>query len=118
MFSSVKTGLRAAEKAKWCLVTPADLQTLTARTVSRFVEALPEPEGRMVIVPSTGTRRGHPIALSPAAVSAVLAFEDSARLDQIFRSEAFQIRYISGFGSEILTDLDRPEDLAKGIPDE
>lgn len=115
MFSSVKAGLEAAGSGcRWILVSPADLPGISAFVVSTFLAALPATPGCEVVVPSTGKRRGHPIALSGEAARLVLGWTgQAARLDRVFSDPAFTVSYIPGFGPEVLHDVDRPEDLPR-----
>lgn len=113
MFSSVRAGLAAAAGPyDWVLVSPADIPGLSAAVISRFVQQLPAPDGLMAAVPSTGSRRGHPLALSLPAARAVSSWVgQEARLDRVFSDRAFVALHITGFGPEVLHDVDRPEDF-------
>ncbi len=114
MFSSVKAGLAATStRSTHVALSPADLPFLSKkslRTVLSAAAAL-DAGGSSLIVPTHAGRRGHPLLIPAALRTRVLAWPDSARLNQLFDEPDVTVHYLEGFDETILHDVDRPEDL-------
>jgi molybdenum cofactor cytidylyltransferase len=112
MLSSAQAGLAALPATRGrAAVSPADLPGLTASVLARLLAALPAEEPAEVVVPSSGGRRGHPLVLPAALVPRLLAWEPGRRLSDLLREPDVRVRELSGFGPEVLRDVDVPADL-------
>ena len=114
MFSSVRAGLAAIDaRSRLVLVSPAVLPLLTGDAVGKVLAGAWQAGDRCVTVPTSGGRRGHPVALPAAIVEEVLAWPLAARLDQVLDGR-FPLRALAGFGAEVLRDVDTPSQLPTG----
>jgi CTP:molybdopterin cytidylyltransferase MocA len=110
MFSSVRCGLAALDPlCEVCLLSPADLPFLTSGSVRRVLEGALSDGG--VVVPTSGGRRGHPLALPATVVREVLSWPASSRLDLALDGR-FPVRHLEGFPAHVLHDVDTPDQLA------
>jgi molybdenum cofactor cytidylyltransferase len=115
MFSSVRAGLAAASPASTHVaVSPADIPFLRESSLRTILEAtnLPEADSRTLLVPVCRRRRGHPLVIPEALVARVLAWPEDARLDRLFAEPDVKVLHLEGFDETILSDVDRPADLA------
>jgi molybdenum cofactor cytidylyltransferase len=111
MFSSVRAGLSSVDaRSRLVLLSPADLPLLTGGVVGRVLAEALQAGDRCVTVPTSGGRRGHPVALPAAIVEEVLAWPFTARLDQVLDGR-FTVHFLSGFGPEVLRDVDSPSQM-------
>jgi CTP:molybdopterin cytidylyltransferase MocA len=115
MFSSVRCGLAAASPATTHVaLSPADLPFLRRSSLRTILDAttLPEADSRALLVPVCGRRRGHPLVIPAALVARVLSWPSGARLNRLFAEPDVKVLRLEGFDETILTDIDRPADLA------
>lgn len=106
MFSSVRTGLSSIDaRSRLVLLSPADVPLLTGGVVGEIAAEALRAGDRCVTVPTSGGRRGHPVALPAAIVEEVLTWPSTARLDQVLDGR-FAVHSLSGFGPEVLLDVD------------
>ncbi|MCZ6727119.1 MAG: NTP transferase domain-containing protein, partial [Acidobacteria bacterium] len=91
MLPSIQLGHRALGGAladdDIVLVCPVDYPAVRPETVRRILTALSELEAEAV-VPSTGGRRGHPLALSAPTSSAIHELDAAIGLRQLLRRVA------------------------------
>lgn len=111
MFSSVRAGLSSIDaRSRLVLLSPADLPLLTGHAVGRVLDGARQAGDRSVTVPTSGGRRGHPVALPAAVVEEVLGWPITTRLDQVLDGR-FAVRSLPGFGPEVLRDVDSPSQV-------
>ena len=112
MFSSVKTGLRAAsQKATRITISPADLPFLRSGSLRRLLDASEKTDEKTLVVPTHAQRRGHPLVIPAALRERILAWPDTARLNLLFDEKDLSVLHLEGFDETILHDVDRPQDL-------
>jgi CTP:molybdopterin cytidylyltransferase MocA len=115
MFSSVRCGLAAADPSSTHVaLSPADLPFLRESSLRTVLSAtnLPEADSRTLLVPVCGRRRGHPLVIPAALVARVLSWPAGDRLNRLFAEPDVKVLHLEGFDETILTDVDRPADLA------
>ncbi len=115
MFSSVRAGLAAIRpESTHAALSPADLPFLRRSSLRTVLSAtdLPEADSRTLLVPVCGLRRGHPLVIPAFLVARVLSWPAGARLNRLFAEPDVKVLNLEGFDETILTDVDRPADLA------
>jgi molybdenum cofactor cytidylyltransferase len=115
MFSSVRAGLAAVRpESTHAALSPADLPFLRESSLRTVLEAtnLPEADSKTLLVPVCGRRRGHPLVIPAALAARVLSWPADARLNRLFAEPDVKVLPLEGFDETILTDVDRPADLA------
>jgi CTP:molybdopterin cytidylyltransferase MocA len=116
MFSSVRAGLAAVDPSSThAAISPADLPFLSKSSLLRVIEAVNLPEARgpeTLLVPVCSRRRGHPLVIPAALVARVLAWPADGRLNRLFAEPDVKVLHLEGFDETILSDVDRPADLA------
>ena len=113
--TSLKTGLAALKEpgVAGALLLPGDMPHLTAATLDRLIAAFAQSGGHAICVPEAAGVRGNPL-LWPAdlfAVMAGLSGDKGAR--ELLARYPDRIKIVAAPASEILADVDTPEDLAK-----
>jgi CTP:molybdopterin cytidylyltransferase MocA len=116
MLSSAQVGLSALSSGcARVALSPADLPGLTASVLRRFLASLPPAAPLGVAVPAGAGRRGHPLVIPADLVPRLLSWEPERRLSELLREPDIQVQEISGFGAEVLLDIDVPADLAEAM---
>jgi molybdenum cofactor cytidylyltransferase len=108
MFSSIQTGLAAAEGDP-ILILPGDMPFVGTPTVRAVLEAYARRPG--LVVPQRHARHGHPIALPGSARTAILASLPTSTLDAVIKSLALPRAEVDVEDPGILHDVDTPADL-------
>ncbi len=117
MLSSAQAGLSALTSGCGRVaLSPADVPGLTAPVLRRFLAGLPPPAPGGVAVPACGGRRGHPLVVPATLVPVVLSWEPGRRLSDLLREPGVAVFEVTGFGPEVLKDVDVPSDLVGAVP--
>lgn len=93
------------------LLVPADHPTLEPEVVRAVLAAA--AAGASLVVPVHGGRRGHPAWICWRHVDAIRALLPGQGLNQFIRQHASQTVELPWAGSEVLSDLDTPEDYER-----
>lgn len=113
MLSSAQAGLSALSSGCGRVaISPTDLPGLTLPVLDRLLAGLPPPAPEAVAVPSSGSRRGHPLVVPAGLVPRLLSWGGEKRLSDLLREPGVAVHEVPGFGPEVLRDVDVPEDLA------
>jgi molybdenum cofactor cytidylyltransferase len=112
MFSSIQTGLWRAGAAPVTLVLPGDMPFVRADTVRAVIDAATHTSA--IVTPTHHGRRGHPIALPPEAVAAVLSAGTNQNLKDALAETAVERMDVPVDDEGILRDVDVREDLGDG----
>ncbi len=114
MLSSAQAGLSALSSGCGRIaVSPADLPGLTAPLLRRVLASLPAPSAGHVAVPECDGRRGHPLVVPASLVPRLLSWETGRRLSDLLREEDVHVVALTGYGPEVLRDVDVPADLVE-----
>jgi molybdenum cofactor cytidylyltransferase len=93
----------------WLLV-PADHPTLTPTVILQLLKARQQNPHHSIVVPTYEGRRGHPALLSWKHVTGIQKFPSHQGLNVYLRQHADETLELPVDHSEILRDLDTPED--------
>jgi molybdenum cofactor cytidylyltransferase len=117
MLSSVWCGLEAlgaaavAQVAEALLVCPADHPTVRAETVAALLARL--RAGALLVVPTHGGRRGHPLAIAPALVTEILDLDLTVGLRQLLERRAESLVELPVDDPGVVLDVDTTEDYER-----
>lgn len=112
MLSSVRCGLRALPPGcSAVLVVPGDSPGTRAPLVRQLVEAHLRT-GRSLVVPVHGGRRGHPLLVGMQHRNALFERYAGLGLRGLLRDHPDEICEVPVDSPDVLTNLNRPEDLA------
>lgn len=99
---------RGAEWDGWLLI-PADHPTLDVEPVSHLIAAWSRDRTR-IAVPTWNGRRGHPTLFPWSSAGEVSQLPADAGLNYLLRSRPDRVHEIESTSSEVLNDMDTPED--------
>ena len=102
MFSSVKTGLARASAPR-VFLQPGDCALISPAVYARMLLA----DGDIVI-PTYGSKKGHPVLFQGSVIPEILALPDDAILRDYIQAMGFATIEVQDEG--ILLDIDTPED--------
>lgn len=106
MFDSLCLGLRALpDGCRRVLLTPGDVPLVSPA----LIRALLAVEADFVC-PLWGTRRGHPVALTAAAIPGLLAYSGEGGLRGAVEALGLQTAFVETEEAGVSLDLDTPED--------
>ncbi len=114
MFSSIQTGLAAAqERGKWdaIYITPVDCPAFAAETLTQLIQNLPE-DGNGAVVPVYHGSQGHPVLIGGELAKNLLQLDATVRLDEALTQMAKPLIMVPVDDPWVLVDTDTPEDLA------
>ena len=94
------------------LLTPGDYPGITAEVVARLVEYAARMPDRIVI-PSHNGRRGHPIVLPWTIAAQIRSLPAGAGVNALVAQHADSVVELDVASSEIVADLDTPDDLLR-----
>lgn len=116
MLGSLQCGLRSLHPgAGAALVALADQPLVQPGTVRSLLEAY-RRTGATLVVPSTGSRRGHPWLVDRAHWNELLGMTPPGSPRDFFRRHEGDIHYVSVDDPGILQDLDTPEQYERSRP--
>jgi molybdenum cofactor cytidylyltransferase len=113
MFSSIQVGLAAATGDR-IVVLPADMPFVAPATVAALMMACDGAQA--AVVPVHAARRGHPIVLAGRLREGLLSADPVSSLKEALTARAVVIGELPVDDEEVLHDVDRPEDLERGLP--
>ena len=115
MLVSLKTGLAVLDQAvNAMLVVLGDQPQMEVGVVRSLLGAY-RTKGHSLIVPSFQMHRGHPWLVARALWPALLSAPKNATMRDFLIAYPQQITYLPVTTSSILSDLDTPEDYARGL---
>ena len=110
MFSSIQAGIRRLQPAhRAFFVMPVDIPLVRPSTIRRLLDAGAEhPDS--IVFPVFGKKRGHPPLIHSSLVPAILGWKKGGGLKAILDSQEKAAREVPVADSNILFDVDAPED--------
>ncbi len=111
MFSSIVTGLKVIEEDSWTLYHLIDQPNLPVKFYEEFISQIDNSFDW--IQPTFEAQKGHPILINKKVIKKILNSEIESNLRIISASDEIRKKYWDCGFSEILTDLDFPEDYKK-----
>lgn len=116
MADSVKTGLRAlASDCKAVFIALGDQPKISSNDLLGMIDQYQDQHGPLII-PSYSMRRGHPWLVPQSMFQELLELRPPKTLRDFINGHSEEISYYLVKESDILTDLDTPEDYQKNKP--
>lgn len=119
MKASIRIGLRYLETQfqptanDRCFIAPADLPTLTSKTIDRLIDA--ESDSSNIIAPRFGDRWGHPALLPWEMTSEIFQLADNHGVDRVVqRHKKTAVQFAA---EEAITDVDTPDEYQRALRD-
>ena len=109
MFTSVQAGLRRVTGVDTVLIFPGDIPLIMPETAIAVRDTVLEGWAD-IAVPSSGGRRGHPIAVSARHIPELLAMSEHATLRQFMTGHVSTTRIVPVGDRGMLLDMDTPEE--------
>jgi molybdenum cofactor cytidylyltransferase len=119
MRATIEQGLRwlqehfQPDKDDNWLLLPADHPTLDADVVRTLLQARIVSPAATIFVPTFAGRRGHPALIAWSHVPGIHALPSGLGLNQYLREQTLQTQEVPVGSSDILCDLDTPEDYQR-----
>ena len=112
MATSLKAGLAAAPTdADGVLVCLGDMPAVTASAIDKLIAAFNPTEGRAIIVPTFGAKRGNPVLFARAYVEEIMHLEGDAGARALLSAHAEAV-YEVETDAGVLADADTPAAFA------
>lgn len=110
--TSLKAGLsEASEAARAILVLPGDIAKIDTQAINLVVDAYNQENAAIVVAAHEG-KPGHPILLSRKLFREIAEIEEQTfGLKSIIKNHENEIRLVETGSTNILMDVDTPEDL-------
>ena len=116
MLSSVQAGFKAlGGGAEAAVVMLGDQPFLPAKVVDAVIEAY-RTSGKGIVIPVCRGRRGHPVLVDMKYRDEVLGLDPADGLRQLMRAHPGDIHDVEVENSNILRDMDTPEDYRAALP--
>ncbi len=113
MASSLRAGITASSECAYYVLALGDMPCVGPRVVDALVAAF-RAGGADAVVPVHDGRRGHPVLLSAAWRTDLMALGGDRGARDLLRARADRVLDLSVGDPGVLVDVDRPEDLADG----
>ena len=111
--SSLKAGLRALPNGlDGCIVALGDMPRIEAAHIDRLIAAFAPKEGRSIVVPVHGGKRGNPVLFAAAYLSEMLEVAGDTGARHIIGRYADEVVEVDLGSDAIFIDVDTPEALA------
>ncbi len=115
MLSSIRCGLRdLPPECEAALVALGDQPSLTSELVDRMARSF-AVEGKGILVPSLGGKRGHPVLFSASYLDEIRTRFDGVGLRGLLRAHPGDVFELEVEDSAVLSDMDYPEDYRREI---
>jgi molybdenum cofactor cytidylyltransferase len=115
MLTSIQTGLKALPAdAQAAVVLLGDQPFLASRVIDEVIAAY-ETGRNGIVIPTFQGRRGHPVLIDIKYRDEVLAIDPAEGLRRLMLAHPDDILELGVADSNILRDLDTPEDYQEGI---
>ena len=111
--ASLRAGIAAVPgDAQAALVCLGDMPLVTARTVSRLLDAYDRDEGRLIVVPTFGGELGNPVLWDRRFFPDMLALSGDRGARVLLDRYAEHVATVPMDDDAVLRDVDTPEQLA------
>lgn len=109
--SSVRRGVsEVVDESDAVMILPGDVAFISAGDIDALIDEYANAKAKIVVASHKG-RRGHPILFSRELFDEVLAIREETRgLKEVVRKHYNEVRTVER-GSQVLADVDTPEDL-------
>ena len=112
--SSLKTGLAALPAGiDGFVVALGDMPRITASHIDRLISAFAPKEGRAIVVPVHGSKRGNPVLFAAAFLDEMRAVAGDTGARHIIGQHADEVVEVDLGTDAIFIDVDTPEALAQ-----
>jgi molybdenum cofactor cytidylyltransferase len=117
MKASIGIGLRHLESQfqptanDRCFIAPADLPTLTSKTINRLIDT--ESDSSTIVVPRFGDRQGHPVLLPWEITSEIFQLADDEGVDRVIQRH--QKTAVPFATEEAINDVDTPDEYQRAL---
>lgn len=118
MLSSVRCGILAASPSTTgFMIALGDQPSIRPDVVASLISTFenPSPSTDAILVPTFQGHRGHPVVFAAQYREAILSRFDGVGLRGLLHAYAEQVRTIPVGHSDILRDMDGPEDYAREL---
>jgi molybdenum cofactor cytidylyltransferase len=113
MSTSIKQGLASlSSSAQAVIIALADQPLVTTAIFNQLIEAY-EAARPLLVIPTHGGQRGHPIIIDLNLRGEVLAMDPDQGLRQVVHAHESDIAYIEVASDSVLIDFDYPEDYQR-----
>ena len=114
MLSSIQAGIRAAPPdAERFVIALGDQPSIRPGVVSTLLAAAERGAG--IVVPSYGSRRGHPVVLDARYREEILALDPQVGLRELLQRHAAEVGHVTIDDEAVLSDMDTPEDYQREL---
>ncbi len=117
MKASIRIGLRHLESQfqptahDRCFIAPADLPTLTSKTLNRLLDT--ESDTSTIVVPRFGDRLGHPALLPWEITNEIFQLADDEGVDRVVqRHQKTAVQFAT---EEAINDVDTPDEYQRAL---
>lgn len=112
--ASLKAGLAALPRdADGVVVALGDMPGVTGADIDRLISGLAPKEGRSIVVPVHGGKRGNPVLFAAHLVQELLAVEGDTGAKHVIVSHADEVVEVAIGSPRIFADVDTPEALER-----
>lgn len=110
--ASLKSGLRALPAGlDGVLVALGDMPAVTSNDIDRLISGLEPKEGRAIVVPVHGGKRGNPVLFAVELVPELLEVEGDSGAKHVIGRNADKVAEVDLGSPRIFVDVDTPEAL-------
>ncbi|MBN9324337.1 MAG: nucleotidyltransferase family protein, partial [Delftia acidovorans] len=112
--ASLKAGLAAIPRGvDGVLIALGDMPGVTGRDVDRLIAGLAPKEGRSIMVPVAGGKRGNPVLFASHLLAEMAEVEGDAGAKHVIGQHSDEVAEIDIGSDRIFADVDTPEALAR-----
>jgi molybdenum cofactor cytidylyltransferase len=117
--TSLKRGLaEVPEAADAALVCLGDMPFVTPAELGRLAAAFNPVEGRAIVVPTRGGKRGNPVLFARRFFAEMQEVAGDSGAKHLLGAYPEAVAEVEMAGDGVLTDIDTPESLARYAPKE
>jgi molybdenum cofactor cytidylyltransferase len=98
------------------MFTLVDHPAVRPETIDRLIEEF-HHGGSLLVIPSYGERRGHPVILARQVANEILALPAESSAKDVIRSHRGETLFVDGDDPGVLCDVDLPSDYQALIGD-
>ena len=112
MLGSIRCGLRVLpESCTGVMVVLGDQPGITREMIGKLISTF-ESQGKDIVAPEHGGRRGHPVIFAAQYREELLSTHDDAGLRGLLASHPDDVERVAVSEDNLLADMDTPEDYA------
>lgn len=112
--ASLKAGLAALPRGiDGVVVALGDMPGVTSGDIDRLISGLAPKEGRSIVVPTHGGKRGNPVLFAAHLLPELMEVEGDAGAKQVIVRHAEEVAEVDIGSTRIFADVDTPEELER-----